>query len=47
MTALGAARDMYVLRVNDRVLVDAALRRYVGVPEDRVLAASMALPSAI
>lgn len=32
MTALGATPDMWVLRVNDRVLLDAVLTDVVGVP---------------
>ena len=36
MAAVGATRDMYVLRVNDRVLLEAILTRIVGVPEDRI-----------
>lgn len=36
MEAVGATRDMYVLRANDRVLLEAILTRLVGVPEDRI-----------
>lgn len=32
MKSLGATPEMYVLRVNDRILVEAALANYVGVP---------------
>lgn len=33
MASIGAAPDMYVLRVNDRMLVDAALGRFVALGE--------------
>ncbi|MBO0801645.1 MAG: histidine--tRNA ligase [Nocardiopsaceae bacterium] len=36
MAAVGATRDMYVLRANDRVLLEAILTRIVGIPEERV-----------
>ena len=36
MTALGADPSMYVIRVGDRLLLDAALRNYVGVPSEEV-----------
>lgn len=34
MAALGASRDMYVLRCSDRVLLDGILRELVGVPDE-------------
>jgi histidyl-tRNA synthetase len=34
--SLGASRDMYVIRVNDRVLLEGILTTLVGVPADRV-----------
>lgn len=43
MEALGATREMYVLRVNDRVLVEGALANYAGVPEDKRIGASMVM----
>ncbi|MBF0621683.1 MAG: histidine--tRNA ligase [Magnetococcales bacterium] len=33
--AMGASDDQYVLRVNDRILVEAALTNHVGVPEEK------------
>lgn len=36
MTALGATSDMYVLRANDRVLLEALLVDLVGVPHERL-----------
>lgn len=35
MGSIGATPDMYVLRVNDRMLVDAALGRFVGLDDAR------------
>ena len=40
MAAVGATRDMYVLRASDRVLLEGILTRIVGVPADRVHAVS-------
>lgn len=36
MEAVGATRDMYVLRASDRVLLEAILTRIVGVPAERL-----------
>jgi histidyl-tRNA synthetase len=36
MASLGADPSMYVIRVGDRLLLDAALRNYVGVPSEEV-----------
>jgi len=38
MAAVGATRDMYVLRANDRVLLESILTQIVGIPADRVRA---------
>lgn len=38
MAAVGATRDMYVLRASDRILLDGILTEVVGVPADRVRA---------
>ena len=43
MTGLGASRSMYRLRVNDRVLVEAALKRFVGAPADKVVEVGMCI----
>lgn len=43
LQALGARRELYVLRVNDRILVEAALKNFVAVPEDKLLGVSMAI----
>lgn len=43
MGTLGATSDLYVLRVNDRILVEGALRNYVGVPEEKLLAVGMVI----
>jgi histidyl-tRNA synthetase len=40
MAAVGATRDMYVLRANDRLLLESILTQIVGVPADRVRAVS-------
>lgn len=40
MAAVGATRDMYVLRASDRVLLDGILTQVVGVPADQVRAVS-------
>jgi histidyl-tRNA synthetase len=40
MSAVGATRDMYVLRANDRVLTDAILTSVVGIAPERVKAVS-------
>lgn len=39
MAALGADPSMYVIRVGDRMLLDAALRNYVGISSDEVVGA--------
>ena len=36
LSALGANESMYVIRVNDRILVEAALTNYVGVSADKL-----------
>lgn len=36
MAAVGATRDMYVVRVSDRVLLQGLLEHIVGVPVDRI-----------
>ncbi|WP_027648783.1 histidine--tRNA ligase [Salinispora pacifica] len=36
MASVGATRDMYVLRVNDRVLLEGILTHIVGVPAERI-----------
>lgn len=41
MSALGATESMYVIRVNDRILVEAALRNYVGVRQENLGAVGM------
>lgn len=38
LSGLGAAPSMYVIRVNDRILVNAALANYVGVSRDNLAA---------
>ena len=43
LSALGATPTMYVIRVNDRVLVEAALMNYVGVSRDQLGAVSMVI----
>jgi histidyl-tRNA synthetase len=43
LAALGATPEMYVLRVNDRILVEAALRGYVGVTQEQLLEAGMVI----
>jgi histidyl-tRNA synthetase len=40
MAAVGATRDMYVLRANDRILLEGILTRVVGVADDHVRAVS-------
>jgi histidyl-tRNA synthetase len=40
MAALGATREMYVLRANDRVLLEAILTRIVGIPTEQLRAVS-------
>lgn len=40
MAAVGATREMYVLRASDRVLLDAILTQLVGIPADQVRAVS-------
>ena len=41
--ALGATPDLYMLRVNDRILVEAAMRGYVGVPQDKLTDVGMVI----
>lgn len=36
MAALGATRDMYVLRANDRIILEGILTRIVGIPAGQV-----------
>lgn len=43
MKALGATPEMYVLRANDRILVEAALEHYVGVPLDHQAKVTLAI----
>lgn len=43
MKALGAPRELYELRVNDRVLIEGALLHHVGVPEDKLIEASLVI----
>lgn len=43
MQALGAPREMYELRVNDRVLIEGALLNHVGVAEDKLIEASLVI----
>lgn len=43
MNALGATEEMYVLRVNDRILVESALRNYIEVPEEKLVDVSMVI----
>jgi histidyl-tRNA synthetase len=43
MDALGATNQMYVLRVNDRILVESALRNYVLVQEENLVNVSMVI----
>ena len=40
LAALGAAHSMYVIRVNDRTLIDAALTNYVGVSRENLTPAT-------
>lgn len=43
LAGLGATPEMYVLRVNDRVLVEGALSHYVGVPPDKLVDVGMVI----
>jgi histidyl-tRNA synthetase len=43
MSALGATQEIYSLRVNDRILVEAALRNYVGLPDQMLLDVGMVI----
>ncbi|MGA3188513.1 MAG: histidine--tRNA ligase [Bryobacteraceae bacterium] len=43
MDAMGATPKIYVLRVNDRILVEAALRNFIGAPADKLVAISMVI----
>ncbi|HEY0462057.1 MAG TPA: histidine--tRNA ligase [Pyrinomonadaceae bacterium] len=40
LSGLGANESMYVIRVNDRVLVQAALSNYIGLSPDKIAATS-------
>ncbi len=43
MRAMGATPDMWIFRVNDRVLVEGALRNFVGVPQEKLIGVGMAI----
>jgi len=43
MAAMGAAPDMWIFRVNDRVLVEGALRNFVQVPQEKLIDVGMAI----
>lgn len=43
MRAMGATPEMWIFRVNDRVLVEGALRNFVGVPQDKLIDVGMAI----
>jgi histidyl-tRNA synthetase len=43
MSALGATASMYVIRVNDRILVNAALTNYVGVNRENLAATGLVI----
>lgn len=43
LAALGATPEMYVLRVNDRILVEGALANYVGVPSAALVDVGMVI----
>ena len=43
MAAMGATPDMWIFRVNDRVLVEGALRNFAGVPQERLIDVGMAI----
>lgn len=43
LQGLGATPEMYVLRVNDRVLVEGALAHHVGVPPEKLVDVGMVL----
>lgn len=43
MAGLGATPAMYLIRVNDRILVEAALTNFVGVPREQLTAAGMVI----
>lgn len=43
MTSLGATPQMYTVLVNDRTLVEAALRNYVQIPEETVVDVGMVI----
>ncbi len=43
MAAMGATPDMWIFRINDRVLVEGALRNFVGVPQDKLIDVGMAI----
>src|SRR5581483_7908749 len=43
MRSLGATPDMWIFRVNDRVLVEGALLNFVGVPKEKLVDVGMAI----
>ncbi|HWZ30476.1 MAG TPA: histidine--tRNA ligase [Bryobacteraceae bacterium] len=43
MSAMGATPEMWIFRVNDRILVEAALRNFVGVPQEKLAGVGMAI----
>jgi histidyl-tRNA synthetase len=43
MSSLGATPDMWIFRVNDRILVEGALRNFVGVPQEKLVEVGMAI----
>lgn len=43
MAAMGATPEMWIFRVNDRVLVEGALRNFVGVPQEKLVDVGMAI----
>lgn len=43
MTGMGAKPEMYRLRVNDRILVEGALRNFLKVPEERLVDVGMCI----
>ena len=43
MSAMGATPDMWIFRVNDRVLVEGALRNFVNVPQEKLVDVGMAI----
>ena len=43
MQTMGATPEMWIFRVNDRVLVEGALLNFVGVPRDKLIDVGMAI----